>query len=65
MTSSDWNSGKVYAMFPSESFTIDVFTFSNFISIEQIAWKKVYAHTKIERFIYFFFFLHVTQIVTC
>ena len=53
---SDWNSGNVYSVFLSESFTIDVFAPSKFISNEQIAWQKDHVHRIIERFFSLLFF---------
>ena len=62
MTSSDWKSGNVYAMFPSESFTIDVFALSKFISNEQIAWEKVYEPRKINRYFFLSFISFYTRL---
>ena len=58
---SDWNSGNVYAVFLlSESFTIDVFAPSKFISNEQIAWQKDHVHRINERFFSLLFFSFYT-----
>ena len=58
---SDWNLGDVYAVFLlSESFTIDVFAPSKFISNEQIAWQKDHVHRIHERFFSLLFFSFYT-----